>query len=937
MKTQRRKAQLCGKQTLAGNPCRRQIPCPYHHDDDSPKNLLKPNRDLRRLEKLAQGISSGKNIKDAGREAGYAESTLQGKIYKTLRTPAFKAIKRAYIESLSLRPDSSTGNAKADITPQASSDSDCGFLTPRVTLAQYVVLIRSHADLPFALDEWQKDMCVRLEKAFWCASAAKFQTTFSDVVVDGKDFVEAPNGFLIPKEEFREKQGLGTKAAIHAPPQFGKSCIISVCHPAWILGFDPLHRFRLATYNIWHSQKFSKAIQQILRSREHKSTFPDPKGHLPNRTRFVEWSTRARLELNDAQASFIAMGLDSGFVGSGADTLLQDDPYRSAEKARSAKIRDTTWRFQTETAAPRLREYSNNFIMFHRYHMDDQGGRAIATGKFELWRYAAISDGVYEDEESGLMFPCLPLSRDDGEYLSSRHPRWYYDEMQLDREVWNTQFQGRPTSKGGTFFDITKVNVISAADFAGLTMVHEVRAWDNAATEKSGDFTAGARVAMDAMGNYYLRNMKRAQVDTAGRQKLQAVAAWEDGRMVPIHFPQDPASAGKDVAFFFRQEYELQGYTVVVEPVTGSKTSRANELSRAVNSGKFFLVLDDGSKRFLSSDEIKAFKAELRDFPSVGLYKDQVDCTADAVTYNLKLFLKGRVVKVHDDNHLLPWSRFIRRFGNRIPGHWEVAIAARIAANSTLPSGWAMVARAAENARLGETVFVVASMRKYVRDAGIILTDIKQAIKIYCDKGEGQVQAIYVPQGHDALIALGREKYDLTLSEFEGSDEKGLPETAWYFQSLRGPNPFYSPDELQANARQAAHCYILSDDSQIENAKDDLGQLSLRQDMLHWSYNDQGKPQPFGGIVLDCVRMVLSDFWLSATALTDEERRHSQLPRHLQNGALQEKFGTDEFATGRMAQAIELGRIAEAERKRHEEERHPAKFGSRIVVRRFPK
>jgi hypothetical protein len=86
-----------------------------------------------------------------------------------------------------------------------------------------------------------------------------------------------------------------------------------------------------------------------------------------------------RLELNDAQPSFIAMGLTANFVGSGADTLLQDDPYASAEQARSETIRDSTWRFQVETAKPRLREYSNNFIMFHRYHNDDQGGRAIAT------------------------------------------------------------------------------------------------------------------------------------------------------------------------------------------------------------------------------------------------------------------------------------------------------------------------------------------------------------------------------------------------------------------------------------------------------------------------------------------------------------------------------------------------------------------------------
>jgi hypothetical protein len=47
------------------------------------------------------------------------------------------------------------------------------------------------------------------------------------------------------------------RAAIATPPQFGKSIIISQSYLAWILGYDPAHRFRLATYNTFHSARFS--------------------------------------------------------------------------------------------------------------------------------------------------------------------------------------------------------------------------------------------------------------------------------------------------------------------------------------------------------------------------------------------------------------------------------------------------------------------------------------------------------------------------------------------------------------------------------------------------------------------------------------------------------------------------------------------------------
>jgi hypothetical protein len=125
----------------------------------------------------------------------------------------------------------------------------------------------------------------------------------------------------------------------------------------------------------------------------------------------------------------------------------------------------------------------------------------------------------------------------------------------------------------------------------------------------------------------------------------------------------------------------------------------------------------------------------------------------------------------------------------------------------------------------------------------------------------------------------------------------------------------YKRDEPQGKDRTAARCYILADDRQVENASDEFGQLSLRQDMLHWSYNDAGIPQTFGGIVFDCVRMTLYNFWLTATGLTETECRHAKLPAHLQNEALQEKLGTEEFPSTYLAQAIELGRIAERERE----------------------
>jgi hypothetical protein len=244
-------------------------------------------------------------------------------------------------------------------------------------------------------------------------------------------------------------------------------------YPAWILGYDPTHRFRLATYNVFHSARFSVVVKHILGSPEHQSFFPHPDGLINPKSKAVEWSTQARLELNDGQASFSALGLQSGFTGTGCDTLLEDDPYKSMEEALSEVIRDKVWRFHEETAEPRLNDESNAFIMFHRYHTDDQGGRALATGRFELWRYAAEADGDYVDHETGRSFQD-PLNRAEGEYLSPRFSSAYYERQKQNPQVWKSQFQGRPTSKSGNLFDISKLSVLAPHEVPNL--VHEVRA-----------------------------------------------------------------------------------------------------------------------------------------------------------------------------------------------------------------------------------------------------------------------------------------------------------------------------------------------------------------------------------------------------------------------------------------------------------------------------
>lgn len=799
------------------------------------------------------------------------------------------------------------------LTPEEQAELDALLVNHSPSLAEYVETVKH-----IRLDAWQIDLCERLEKAFWLAQAAKFK--FGEITVDGADYVEAPSGLLIAKTEFTEKRNKGTRAAIHAAPQFGKSIIISQCYPAWILGYDPIHRFRLSTYNVFHSARFSVVIKHVLLSPEHKAFFPDPAGHINPKSKAVEWSTNARLEVADGQSSFTALGLQSGFTGTGADTLLIDDPYKSMEEALSEVIRDKTWRFHTDTAAPRLNDQSNEFIMFHRYHQDDMGGRAIASGEFDLWRYAAEADGAYEDEESGRVF-VDPMLRPEGEYLSDRFSEAYYTRQKINEQVWNSQFQGRPTSKSGNLFDVSKIRVIQPHEVPAL--VHEVRAWDNAATEGGGAFTAGVRMGIDASGRIVIRNVKREQVGTAERLALQYSTADEDGLLVQIHAPQDPGSAGKDVAFQFEQALGAKGFNVTTTMVSGSKEMRAYPLSQAVNSGLVDIV-DDGW-------DIKAFKNELHNFP-LGTYKDQVDAASDGYSHLFKLFHRGLVIKNFNPFvNLVSWQRFAIRFGApRVPEHWEVSAGIKFEGDSSKPSAWCITARAAENANLGEAAFIVAAARMFTGDAGEVLLELKKALRRFCAKGVEQVQTIFIARGNAEVIQLAQEKFDVTLTEFADDETAGVPETNWYFQPLPNQNhPF-------ENRVGASHCYLLVDGDQIDVPVDDNGLLSTRQELATWAYNDKGEPQPFGGPTLNCARMTLYNFALSATAMTKEEKRIAKLPDELKPAEVLKHVGMPDFVERYMAQqhAVNQIKIQEEKEEQIEEAAWARVLGGRPVRHR---
>jgi predicted phage terminase large subunit-like protein len=419
-------------------------------------------------------------------------------------------------------------------------------------------------------------------------------------------------------ERLRYEKGL--RILLHAPPQYGKSIIVSQRLPAYLIGHDPTTRIGLACYNETHSGNFGAVVRDLMSSPEYGAMFP--RALMDRSVSAQSFSTGPRRALRDGQHSFKAMGLLSGFVGVGVDTIIIDDPYKSAADAFSEAVNAAVWRWWSATAKPRIKPETNVILMYHAYHIDDLAEKLNREGNWERYRFPAIADGR---DDAGID----PTCREPGQPLSPMRSLENLEaERASDPQTFAAQFQGTPLADSGGMFNISQIK--EQPDRPG-SLVKSVRAWDIAATSGGGDYTAGVLMARDRDQKFWILDVTLLQGDPSEVDRAITETAASDGKEVRIHLAEDPGSAGKrDAATLVRK---LAGYTVEPERVSGSKESRARSFATQVNIGNCGLVtggrlVTTGPYRGMTTTE--ALKKMLSGFPHTTAKKDGVDASADA-------------------------------------------------------------------------------------------------------------------------------------------------------------------------------------------------------------------------------------------------------------------------------------------------------------------
>lgn len=412
---------------------------------------------------------------------------------------------------------------------------------------------------------------------------------------------------------------------INIPPGTAKSRIVSVYFPAWVWLRAPTWRAIFLSANPRVALRDSMLCRDLIASDWYQRLFQ------PSWT--TSWTTHWEISKDqDAKSNFKnteggwrqAMGFFSRITGERGDAVVVDDPH-DADEVKSDVRREGVLERWDNAVGNRVNDLrcSLRLGIMQRLHEKDWSGHCLAQGgwehlclpmEYEAVRackcpscqrgYTAIGWRDPRTQEGDLLFP----TRFPKDVLAS-------ELVRLTPVGYAGQMQQRPAPKKGSFFKVGKL-IVEKAGPAGLKTV---RAWDLAATEGSGAFTAGVKMGgPDANGLFWISNVRRGQWATDTRNENIRATAIEDGRAVAIHGPQDPGSGGKDTALAFTKL--LAGFTVKTEPISGDKEVRADPFSSQVNAGNVRLVEGDWNAEFIE---------ELRLFPK-GTYKDQVDAAADA-------------------------------------------------------------------------------------------------------------------------------------------------------------------------------------------------------------------------------------------------------------------------------------------------------------------
>jgi len=374
------------------------------------------------------------------------------------------------------------------------------------------------------------------------------------------------------------------------PARHGKSEFLSVNTPIWFLEKWPNKFVMSISYGSELATDFSLKVRDTLQ---------DEDLHHLLRTRIRQDKKRVDRWLTPNGGGLTAAGIGGPLTGRGADLMLIDDYIKNAEDSLSVGNLKKTWEWFKSTAYTRLEPGASLVILATRWNVNDLIGKCLKEMPNENWRVINLP-AIAEAHD--------PLGREIGEALwPERFPleRLLRIKEALGSYWWSAMYQQQPLASMAGQDIGDQIKIISPSDVPeDIAECKRVRAWDIAATEGGGDFSAGPKMTHHTpSGKFIIEDLQHFQKSPYNTELMVAACAEGDGHGVSIRMEQEPGSSG--VTVIENYTVLLTGYAFSGEKATGPILVRAGPFLAACEAGNVVMVRGDWNQALI--EEINAF------------------------------------------------------------------------------------------------------------------------------------------------------------------------------------------------------------------------------------------------------------------------------------------------------------------------------------------
>ena len=410
---------------------------------------------------------------------------------------------------------------------------------------------------------------------------------------------------------------------LQAPPQHGKSEIVSRKLPAYILGRFPSWRVGGASYSDELANAMAQDVRRNLADDRHKKLFPQPE-----EKRRYDVDRTGEFTAPGGSGGYLGVGVGAGLTGRPLDIGIIDDPVKNEKEALSHTVKEGHWNWYQSVFTTRLSENSGQIIMATSWAEDDLPGRVISHFKGDprltVLRFPAIN----MRGEVGYN-PQLP----EGPLVPELHSLAKLQETKglLSDYWWAALYQQNPRPLGGNVFKEDGVRYYLPKDLpAKFDKV--LASWDCTFKDTDGtDYVVGQVWGKAGANSYLLAQVRQRMSFTKTVKEVVALRdAWPRIREILI---EDKANGP---AVIDTLKASVPGI-IPIEP-DGSKLARAHAVTSYWEAGNVWLPHPD------IAPWVKDLVAELTTFPA-SANDDQVDALTQALRRLYPLFNKLKITQ----------------------------------------------------------------------------------------------------------------------------------------------------------------------------------------------------------------------------------------------------------------------------------------------------